>query len=62
MKCGQITRTGVKRQEFLDLVQKFQTKPELALKLVMRAIDSGIEFDFIAGDGLYGQNVEPTRA
>jgi SRSO17 transposase len=44
------------------LDQKFQTKPELALKLVKRAIDSGIEFDFIAGDGLYGHNAELTRA
>ena len=42
--------------------QKFQTKPELALKLVKRAIDSGIEFDFIGGDGLYGHNAELTRA
>ena len=44
----------------LDL--KFQTKPELALKLDKRAIDSEIEFDFIAGDGLYGHNAELTRA
>jgi SRSO17 transposase len=44
------------------LDQKFQTKPELALKLVKLAIDSGIEFDFIAGDGLYGHNAELTRA
>jgi SRSO17 transposase len=45
-----------------ELDQKFQTKPELALKLVKRAIDSGIEFDFIGGDGLYGHNAELTRA
>lgn len=42
--------------------QKYQTKPELALKLVKLAIDSGVEFDFIAGDGLYGHNAELTRA
>ena len=42
--------------------QKFQTKPELALKLVKQAIDAGVEFDFIAGDGLYGHNAELTRA
>ena len=42
--------------------QKYQTKPELALKLVNRAIDAGIEFDFIGGDGLYGHNAELTRA
>ncbi len=45
-----------------ELEQKFQTKPELALKLVKRAIDSGIEFDFIGGDGLYGHNAELSRA
>jgi SRSO17 transposase len=45
-----------------ELDQKFQTKPELALKLVKQAIDSGIEFDFIGGDGLYGHNAELTRA
>ena len=45
-----------------ELDQIFQTKPELALKLIKRAIDSGIEFDFIAGDGLYGHNAELTRA
>ena len=45
-----------------ELDQRFQTKPELALKLVKQAIDSGIEFDFIGGDGLYGHNAELTRA
>ena len=42
--------------------QIYQTKPELALKLVKQAIDAGIEFDFIGGDGLYGHNAELTRA
>ena len=42
--------------------QKYQTKPELALKLVKRAIEAGVEFDFIGGDGLYGHNAELTRA
>lgn len=41
--------------------QKYQTKPELALKLVKQAIDAGVEFDFIGGDGLYGHNAELTR-
>ena len=45
-----------------EMDQKFQTKPELALKLIKRAIDSGIEFDFIGGDGLYGHNAALTRA
>jgi SRSO17 transposase len=42
--------------------QGYQTKPELALKLVMIAINAGVEFDFIGGDGLYGHNAELTRA
>ena len=42
--------------------QKYQTKPELALELVKRAIEAGVEFDFIGGDGLYGHNSELTRA
>ena len=45
-----------------EMDQKFQTKPELALKLIKRAIDSGIEFDFIGGDGLYGHKAALTRA
>jgi len=42
--------------------QSYQTKPELALKLVMIAINAGVEFDFIGGDGLYGHNAELTRS
>lgn len=42
--------------------QKFQTKPELALKLIKQIIQAGAEFDFIGGDGLYGHNAELTRA
>jgi len=39
----------------------YKTKPELALELVKEAIDIGVEFDFINGDGLYGHNAELTR-
>lgn len=45
-----------------ELDEKFQTKPELALKLVKLAIGSGVEFDFIGGDGLCGHNAELTRS
>ncbi len=48
---------GIPREE-----QKFETKPELALKLIKRAVEAGTYFDFIAGDGLYGHNAELTRA
>jgi SRSO17 transposase len=46
----------------IPAVQKYQTKPELALKLVKQAIETGVEYDFIAGDRLYGHNAELTRA
>lgn len=41
---------------------RHQTKPELAVKLVKKAIEASIEYDFIGGDGLYGHNAELTRA
>ena len=37
-----------------------RTKPALALKPVKEAMEAGIDFDFIAGDGLYGHNGELT--
>lgn len=42
--------------------QKFQTKPELALKLIKQIVGAETEFDFIGDDGLYGHNAELTRA
>ena len=42
--------------------RKYRTKPQLALELVKEAINNGVEFDFINGDGLYGHNSELTRA
>lgn len=45
-----------------ELKQKHLTKPELAFKLVKEAIEAGVEFDFIGGDGLYGHNAELTRS
>jgi SRSO17 transposase len=32
----------------------FQTKPELALAMIKDLIASGVEFDWVGGDGLYG--------
>ena len=52
----------VNQQVYRYQTRTFQTKPELALKLVKRAIEAGVEFDFIAGDGLYGHNAELTRS
>jgi SRSO17 transposase len=42
--------------------QVHTTKPVLALKLVKQALEAGVDFDFIAGDGLYGHNSELTRS
>jgi SRSO17 transposase len=39
----------------------FKTKPQLALQLVKDAINQGITFDWIGGDGLYGHNTELTH-
>jgi len=37
---------------------KFRTKPQQALEMVDQAIDTGVEFDWVGGDGLYGHNSE----
>lgn len=39
----------------------FQTKPQLALKMVKNAVRQGVKFDWIGGDGLYGHNTELTH-
>jgi SRSO17 transposase len=42
--------------------QVFQTKPQLALALIKQAVAANVDFDFIAGDGLYGHNSELSRS
>jgi len=37
---------------------QFKTKPQLALDIIDRALDLGIVFDWVGGDGLYGHNSE----
>ena len=37
---------------------QFKTKPQLALEMIDEAIQTGIEFDWVGGDGLYGHNKE----
>ena len=34
--------------------QKYKTKPQLAIEIVKRQKESGIKFDFVGADGLYG--------
>jgi SRSO17 transposase len=41
--------------------QIFETKPEKALKMIKSAVQLGVKFDWIGGDGLYGHNAELTR-
>ena len=38
--------------------QEHKTKPVLALEMIDEAIELGINFDWIGGDGLYGNNYE----
>ena len=35
-------------------MQKYKTKPELALDIVKRQLSNGVKFDWVGGDGLYG--------
>lgn len=36
----------------------YKTKPELALEMIKQDIASGVSFDWIGGDGLYGHNTK----
>lgn len=40
----------------------FQTKPQKALQMIQSAVQLGVKFDWIGGDGLYGHNTELTHA
>lgn len=41
--------------------REFKTKPELALEMVRHQTELGIDFDFVGGDGLYGNDVRLTE-
>ena len=36
----------------------FKTKQQLALEMIREHIDNGVHFDFVNGDGLYGNGFE----
>jgi len=36
----------------------YKTKPQLAIDMIEQALDEGVEFDWVGGDGLYGHNSE----
>jgi SRSO17 transposase len=40
----------------------FKTKPELATDIVKHQLEMGIEFDYVGGDGLYGNDLAFTRS
>ena len=35
---------------------RFQTKPQLAQKMLGRAVESGVPFGWVAGDAVYGSD------
>lgn len=41
-----------------DASRIYKTKPELALEMIKQDIASGVSFDWIGGDGLYGHNTK----
>lgn len=45
-----------------SLYRHYKSKPELALSLIEEAVEAGVCFDWIGGDGLYGHNSELTRS
>jgi SRSO17 transposase len=36
----------------------YKTKPQLAVELIDNAIEKGVQFDWVGGDGLYGHSYE----
>ena len=48
---------GIPKQDMV-----FKTKPELAAEIVKHQLEMGIEFDYVGGDGLYGNDIEFTRS
>ena len=44
-------KAGVPRERMV-----FKTKPELGLEMVEELINNGVHFDYINGDGLYGNS------
>ena len=41
--------------------REFKSKPELAYEIIKHQLDLGVEFDFVGGDGLYGNDSELTK-
>lgn len=48
---------GIPREERI-----FKTKPELATDIVKHQLELGISFDYVGGDGLYGNDIAFTRS
>jgi len=41
--------------------QVFKTKPELALDIIKHQLSMGVKFDYVGGDGLYGNDIALAR-
>ncbi len=42
--------------------QVFRTKPELALDIIKHQLSMGVRFDYVGGDGLYGNDIALARS
>ncbi len=46
-------KAGIPRHKMV-----FKTKPQLALDMIVEHLDGGVQFDYVNGDGLYGNGFE----
>lgn len=50
---GRCEKAGIPKE-----FQKHKTKPQLALEMLKEDLETGVIFDWVGGDGLYGHNAE----
>jgi SRSO17 transposase len=50
---GRCQKVGIPKHKMV-----FKTKPQLALDMIREHIDHGVQFDYVNGDGLYGNGYE----
>ena len=54
---GRCDKAGIPYEE-----RNFKTKPELATDIVRHQVELGVSFDYVGGDGLYGNNIAFARS
>ena len=54
---GRCDKAGIPYEE-----RSFKTKPELATDIVRHQVELGVSFDYVGGDGLYGNNIAFARS